>query len=119
MAAGSYNLKAIAINNNLQEGTSNTTTITVTPTTPPTASLTSPSNNSTFIAPANINLTATATPSSGTTTTRRFCQRNHVLAKTNYPTSLSANGQQVAQPKSYCINNNLQEGTSNTTTITS
>jgi hypothetical protein len=122
VTAGSYNLKAIAINNNLQEGTSNTATITVNPTTPPTASLTSPSNNSTFIAPANINLTATATPSSGTT-----------IQRVDFYNGTTKIGEDLTTPyefiwanvtagsynlKAIAINNNLQEGTSNTTTIT-
>ncbi|MBK9461280.1 MAG: hypothetical protein IPN94_18070 [Sphingobacteriales bacterium] len=70
LLVGSYNLTARVTDSNNRQGTSNTATITVSSTTPPTASLTSPSNNSTFIAPANINLTATATPSSGNTIQR-------------------------------------------------
>jgi hypothetical protein len=122
VTAGSYNLKAIAINNNLQEGTSNTATITVNPTTPPTASLTSPSNNSTFIAPANINLTATATPSSGTTIQRVDFYNGTTKIGEDLTTPYEFNWANVAAGsynlKAIAINNNLQEGTSNTATIT-
>jgi hypothetical protein len=122
VTAGSYNLKAIAINNNLQEGTSNTATITVNPTTPPTASLTSPSNNSAFIAPANINLTAIATPSSGTTIQRVDFYNGTTKIGEDLTTPYEFTWANVAAGsynlKAIAINNNLQEGTSNTATIT-
>lgn len=122
LLVGSYNLTARVTDSNNRQGTSNTATITVNPTAPPTASLTSPSNNSTFIASANINLTATATPSSGTT-----------IQRVDFYNGTTKIGEDLSAPyeftwtnvaagsynlKAIAINNNLQEGTSNTATIT-
>ena len=67
VAAGSYTLKAIAYDNAGAQTSSSTVGITVgTANTPPTVSLTSPTDGSTFTAPANITLDATASDADGT-----------------------------------------------------
>ena len=66
VAAGTYALKATAVDNAGATGSSAVATITVTGNQPPTATLTAPANGATFTAPATITLTATAADANGT-----------------------------------------------------
>jgi Galactose oxidase-like, Early set domain/Bacterial Ig domain len=73
VAAGTYTLTARAVDNLGGAGTSAASTITVTAgNTPPTASLTSPTDGATFAAPATVNLAATASDADGTVTKVEF-----------------------------------------------
>src|SRR5204863_3449025 len=67
VAAGTYALKATAVDNAGASGTSATATVTVTAAANqiPTATLTAPANGATFTAPASITLTATASDADG------------------------------------------------------
>ncbi|MEO6237798.1 MAG: Ig-like domain-containing protein [Vicinamibacterales bacterium] len=67
VAAGTYAVRAVAIDNTGASTSSATATITVTAAnTPPTVSLTSPANGASYAAPATIALNATAADSNGT-----------------------------------------------------
>ena len=68
VAAGSYTLKAVAVDNAGASTSSATATVTVSPAAnqPPTAALTAPASGATFIAPASIDLTANAADADGT-----------------------------------------------------
>jgi hypothetical protein len=80
VAAGSYALTAQAQDNEGAVRTSAVVNITVsTPNQPPVVSLTSPVNNSTYTAPATIQLTATATDSDGSIAHVRFYRGSTLL----------------------------------------
>jgi hypothetical protein len=80
VAAGSYALTAQAQDNEGAVRTSAVVNITVsTPNQPPVVSLTSPVNNSTYTAPATIQLTATATDSDGSIANVRFYRGSTLL----------------------------------------
>ncbi len=66
VAAGSYALTARAIDNTNAATTSGSVNVTVNPNQPPSVTLTSPTNNASFAAPATITLTATAADTDGT-----------------------------------------------------
>ena len=65
VAAGSYTLTAKATDNQGGTTTSSPITVTVNPHVPPIVSLSSPSNGATYQAPASVNMSALASPSSG------------------------------------------------------
>jgi hypothetical protein len=64
---GTYNLTAVATDDSGASTTSSTATVTVisTPNSPPTASIGSPANGASFVAPANITINATAEDADG------------------------------------------------------
>jgi predicted phage tail protein len=73
VAAGTYTLTARAVDNLGGAGASTASTITVNAAnTPPTATLTSPADGTTFAAPATVNLAATASDPDGTVTKVEF-----------------------------------------------
>ena len=73
VSSGTYQLYATATDNQGAVSTSAVANVTVyPPNQPPAVSLTSPVNNSTWTAPANITLTATATDPDGSVSTVRF-----------------------------------------------
>lgn len=72
--AGTYSLTAVVTDSTGLITTSAARSITVNPPPPPTVSLTAPANGATFAAGANVTLSATATPGSGTLTHVRFQQ---------------------------------------------
>jgi len=76
VAAGSYTLTAVAYDNGGLTATSAPVNITVTPNTPPTVSITSPSDGSAFMAPTNITINATASDPGGSVTNVDFYQGN-------------------------------------------
>ena len=61
VAVGSYTYRVVAMDNLGARGTSAVVNVTVNPNTPPVVTLTSPTNNSTHPAPANLTLAANAT----------------------------------------------------------
>ena len=69
VAAGGYALTAVATDSNNLSTTSSAVNITVD--TAPTCSITSPANNTVYTTPASITITATATPSSGQSISKR------------------------------------------------
>ncbi len=88
VGVGSYSLSARATDNNGAVTTSATISITVASPTnqPPTVSLTAPADNTTFIAPAAITLSATASDSDGTISKVEFFNGGTLLgAATNPP----------------------------------
>jgi len=83
VGAGSYALRAVATDNQGATSTSTAVNITVSnppANQPPAVSLTSPVNGSTYTAPANITLTATATDSDGSIAAVRFYAGTTLLA---------------------------------------
>ncbi|PYR59611.1 MAG: hypothetical protein DMF85_07310, partial [Acidobacteria bacterium] len=73
VAAGTYNLKAVATDNLGATGSSAVVSVTVNPpNVPPSVALTSPANGATFIGPATITITANASDSDGTVATVDF-----------------------------------------------
>ncbi len=72
VAAGNYSLTAKAFDDKGAATTSSAVSITVNNNAAPSASLTSPTPNAVFTAPANISLTATATDSDGTVSRVEF-----------------------------------------------
>jgi uncharacterized repeat protein (TIGR02543 family) len=82
VAAGGYALRAIAYDNTNTTSTSAIVNITVNPppNQPPVVSLTSPVNNSTYTAPATLNLAATATDPDGSIASVRFYRGSTLLA---------------------------------------
>ena len=68
VAAGTYSLKATAVDDAGATGSSTTATVTVSAAAnqPPTATLTAPASGATYAAPASITLTATAADANGT-----------------------------------------------------
>jgi plastocyanin len=94
LPVGSYSYFAIATDN---QGARATNSISVTVTPPanvaPTVTITSPTNNSSFFAPANIALQATASDSDGSVTqVEWFRGANFIGAVTNSPYSLTDSG---------------------------
>ena len=82
--AGSHQLVAKAIDDLGNFGWSSPAPISVVgPNIPPTVSLTAPTGNATFTAPANINIQASASDLDGTVATVKFLQGGNVLAVTN------------------------------------
>ena len=67
-AAGTYTLRVTVSDSALSVTSNATVTVLPKPDVPPTVSLTSPANNATFTAPANITITANAADSDGTVT---------------------------------------------------
>lgn len=118
---GTYSLTARATDSNNRQGLSTTTTINV-PSVPPTASLTSPQNNSSFTAPATISLSATATASSGTTIQRvEFYNGTTKIGEdltVPYSFTWTNVGVGTYTLKAVAVNNNAQEGESSTVNVT-
>jgi hypothetical protein len=79
VAAGSYTLTARATDNQGAVTISSAVNITVNNNTPPTASITSPANNATFIAPATITINASAADANGTVTSVAFYNGSTLL----------------------------------------
>jgi hypothetical protein len=94
VTAGTYTIKARAIDSRGMTTDSGTRTITVTAPPPPTVSLTSPSPGATFTPPANIALAATATPGSGATISKvEFFNGSTLLGQdTTSPYTFAWNG---------------------------
>lgn len=87
--AGTYTITAVATavkkKNPNQTATSAPVNITVNaPNVPPTVSMTSPANNATFTAPANITLTATAADSDGTIANLHVDSESHRQSERNH-----------------------------------
>ena len=76
VAAGSYTLTAIAYDNGGLTATSAPVNITVTPNTPPSVSISSPTDGSAFMAPTNITINVTASDPGGSVTNVDFYQGN-------------------------------------------
>lgn len=89
VAAGTYTLTAVATDNEGASSTSSAVTVVVNANTPPTVTLTEPANNSTYIAPANISLTATATDAGGS------------VAKVEFFNGATKLGEDATSPYSY------------------
>jgi len=79
--AGTYNLYAIATDDKGATATSGTVTITVSNSTnqPPTATITSPANGASFVAPANITINASASDSNGSVTRVDFLRGSTLI----------------------------------------
>ncbi len=95
VAAGNYALTAIATDNAGGTGTSTPVNIVVNPSSnnPPTVSITSPANNATFTAPANITINATASDTDGSVTKVDFYQNGVFLGTdATSPYSFAWNG---------------------------
>ncbi len=89
VSAGTYTVSAVATDN---AGAKATNSVSIIVNSLPTASLTSPTNGATFIAPASITLTATASDSDGTVTNVEFFNGLTLLGNdTNSPYSISWN----------------------------
>ncbi len=89
LVAGSYTLRAVAIDNLGGRGTSAPVNVTVVGNLPPTVSLTNPVYNAVFTAPATITLAATASDSDGTVSKVEFFQGGTKLGEdTNSPFNL-------------------------------
>ena len=71
---GSYALRAVATDNSGLISTSAVVNVTVITNTPPVVSLTAPTNNQSFVAPANLTITADASDFAGTVTKVEFYQ---------------------------------------------
>jgi len=81
VSSGTYQLYATATDNQGAVSTSAVASVTVyPPNQPPVVSLTSPVNNSTYTAPANITLAATATDPDGSVASVRFYRGSTLLA---------------------------------------
>lgn len=81
-AAGAYTITAVATDNSGAQTTSNAVSITVnTPNTPPAVSITAPSNNQSFSAPATINIAANASDNGGTVTLVQFYRDGNYLGE--------------------------------------
>jgi regulation of enolase protein 1 (concanavalin A-like superfamily) len=81
VAAGTYSVKATAVDNAGATGSSSVATITVTGTNqPPTATLTSPANGASFTAPASITLAANAADANGTIARVEFYNGSALLS---------------------------------------
>ena len=78
LAAGSYTFSAVAADN---LGAKATNLISLTVDAPPTASITSPTNNAPFVAPANLTIEASATDSDGTISRVEFFQGTNKLGQ--------------------------------------
>ena len=123
MAAGSYTLKAVAVDNTGASTSSATATVTVSPgaNQPPTATLTAPASGATFIAPASIDLTANAADADGTVARVDFYNGTTLLGSdatapyaftwTNVPAGTYA-------LKATAVDNSGAIGSSATTTVT-
>jgi GH18 family chitinase len=86
VAAGSYSVYAKAYDNNNAVTATNQVGVTVgatTPNTPPSVSITSPSNGTSFTAPANISITASASDANGTVTKVDFYNGATLLASSS------------------------------------
>ncbi|MFI5151005.1 MAG: Ig-like domain-containing protein [Bacteroidia bacterium] len=70
--AGTHTVTAVATDDNSAVTTSAPVTITVTADTPPTVSITAPANGTNYIAPAVVNITATAADADGTVKSVQF-----------------------------------------------
>jgi predicted phage tail protein len=81
VAAGTYSVKATAVDNAGATGSSAVATITVTGTNqPPTVTLTSPANGASFTAPASITLAANAADANGTIARVEFYNGSALLS---------------------------------------
>jgi uncharacterized protein YhjY with autotransporter beta-barrel domain len=83
LAAGTYNVRAIATDNGTPALSATSATITFTvaaPNQPPTTTITAPANNANFTAPATINIQATAADSDGTVARVEFYNGNALLS---------------------------------------
>lgn len=81
--AASYTLTVKAFDNLGASTTSASRNITVTGNNPPTVSITSPSNNASFIAPANITITATAADLGGSVSRVAFYRGSTLISSDN------------------------------------
>ncbi|WP_299551671.1 Ig-like domain-containing protein [Seonamhaeicola sp.] len=91
VAAGSYTITAVATDNN--SATTTSTAINISVNQPPTASITSPANNTTFTAGDNITINANASDSDGTITQVQFFQGSTSLGTdTTAPYAVNWNG---------------------------
>jgi aryl-phospho-beta-D-glucosidase BglC (GH1 family) len=79
VAAGTYSITASATDNNGATGISSAVTVKVNAPLPPTISITSPANNASFTAPANITITATATSASGSINNVKFLNGTTII----------------------------------------
>jgi regulation of enolase protein 1 (concanavalin A-like superfamily) len=96
--AGTYNLYAVATDDRGLTTKSATVTVTVggsSTNTPPTAAITSPANGSTFTAPANVTINASATDSNGSITKVEF-YRGSTLIGTDTTAPYSATSSNLA-----------------------
>ena len=82
VAAGTYSIRAVGFNQRPESSTSSAIAVIVNPppNQPPTVTMTSPVNNSTYTAPTDIPLAATATDSDGTIASVRFYRGSTLLA---------------------------------------
>ncbi|HXJ55162.1 MAG TPA: Ig-like domain-containing protein [Verrucomicrobiae bacterium] len=90
LAAGNYTLSAVATDN---LGAKATNSVSIVVNNPPTASLSSPGNGASFVAPANITLTASANDTDGSVTKVEFFEGANKL------------GEDTTSPYSFAWNN--------------
>ena len=122
VAAGTYSITAKATDNNNGTKTSAAVNITVTNALP-TVSLTAPTNNATFAAPATVTLTATASDADGTISKVEFYQGSTLITtKTSSPYTYSwtsvAAGTYSITAKAYDNNNGTKTSAAVNITVT-
>jgi len=83
VAAGSYAISARATDNNGIQSTATLSVLVNGPNAPPVVTLTMPADGTSFTAPANIQLAATASDSDGTINLVEFIQNGSVIGTTN------------------------------------
>jgi chitinase/chitodextrinase len=123
VAAGTYNIKTIATDNQGATGTSAVISVTVNGTNPaPTASITAPTNGASFTAPATINITANASDTSpGTVSSVAFYNGTTLLGTdTSSPYSFSWTNVAAGSYnlKVIATDNQSATGTSSTVSVT-
>jgi regulation of enolase protein 1 (concanavalin A-like superfamily) len=122
VAAGTYSLKATAVDTAGATGSSAIATVTVTAANqPPTATLTAPANGATATAPATLTLTATAADANGTVARVEFYNGGTLLASDTtapYSWTWGSVGAGTYSVRAVAVDNQGATGTSATSTVT-
>jgi len=121
VAAGTYALKATAVDNTGATGSSAIATVTVSANQAPTATLTAPANGATFTAPASITLTASAADADGTVARVDFYNGTTLLGSDTtapYSFTWSSVAAGTYALKATAVDNAGATGSSATATIT-